>query len=116
MRNVTTRIRALVGALGILVFASPLAAQAHHHRSAQLRFAATYFQRNTVGPRYGPAFRRPGWRARAAWAYGPMAPRWRGRMWMRPVPRRGWGYARPAYRPLRRPWRRAWIGARYWAR
>ncbi len=116
MSKVTSRIRAAVGALAILAFASPLAAQTHH-RGAQMRYAAQWVQRNHGAFRYAAAYRVPRWRAaRFGWGYRAVAPRWGVGAWYAP-PRYGWrrAYVRPVYRPLRRPrpWRRAWISGRY---
>jgi len=110
--KVTSRVRAVVGALGILVFASPLAAQTRHH-GAQMRYAAQWVQRNHGAFRYAAAHRVPRWRAaRIGWGYRAVAPRW-GAAWY--APRYAWrrSLVRPIYRPVRRPWRRAWINARY---
>ena len=70
MRNITSRIRAAVGALGILAFASPLAAQTHHHRS-EMRVVAQW-----VGRSQGAARAQMGWRRAGAWRMGALA--WRG--------------------------------------
>lgn len=114
MSKITSRVRAVVGALGILVCASPLAAQTRHH-GAQMRFAAQWVQRNNGTFRYAAAYRVPRWRAaRFGWGYRAAAPRWGG-AWYARAPRYGWRrpFVRPLYRPVRRPWRRAWISARY---
>ena len=112
MSKVTTQFRAVIGALGILACASPLAAQTHH-RGAQMRYAAVWVQRNHGAFRYA-AYRVPRWRAAGyGWGYRAVPPRWGVGAWYGPRHRWGRIYARRAYRPVRRPWRRAWIGGRY---
>jgi len=123
--KVTTQLRALVGALGILVFASPAAAQAHH-RGAEMRYAATWVQRSGGAWRGARPIRAVRWRAgwgrgyRAfapRWRYGAVvvAPRWGYRVWDPPFPPRVWPrpWVLPPYRGIRRPWGRPWISARY---
>jgi len=130
--KITMRVRAVIGAMGILAFASPVAAQTHH-RGAEMRYAAQWVQRGgawrDARPIRGARWRAAGWgygyRAFAPrwgyrvvaprWGYGVRAPRWGYRVWDPPFPPRMWPrpWVRPPYRAIRRPWGRAWISARY---
>jgi len=106
--GMASRLRAAVGALGVLAFASPLAAQNHFHRG-QMRAAAQWVGRTQGAVRQEMRWRRAtGWRAPAV--------RWRrayvaGYGWRGFAPRRAWGrpvmvarYARARRGFYRRPW------------
>lgn len=114
MSGITARIRAVVGALGVIAFASPLSAQTHH-RGAEMRVAAQWVGRSQSGFRVQRPWPVRGWRAeRFGWRWGAAAgPGWRAPGWRRAWIRRdmGWRYARPF--PAYRPWRRARIGRRW---
>jgi len=116
--TITSRIRAAVGALGIIACASPLAAQTHRHGS-DMRYAAQWVGRSQAGFRMHRAWAMRSWRLeRFGWRRGvAVGPAWRGPGWRRGWGRRGfaWGYARPFRRAYVRPWRRGWIGRRYGA-
>ena len=124
MSKITMQVRAVIGAMGVLAFASPVAAQTHH-RGAEMRYAAQWVQRSGGAWRGARPIRVQRWRA-AGWGYGyrafaprwgyrVMAPRWGYRVWDPPFPPRVWPrpWVRPPYRAIRRPWARAWISARY---
>jgi len=116
VRNVTSRIRAAIGVLGILAFASPLAAQTPHRRG-EMRFAAQWVERR------GALQRQMRWRQAAQWRMAGMGWQrgyavgygWRAGALRRPLVRRVVvaRYAGPRYAGHRRPWRRAWAGWRY---
>ena len=124
MSKITVQVRAIVGAMGVLAFASPVAAQTHH-RGAEMRYAAVWVQRSggvwrDARPIRGARWHAAGWghgyRAFAPrWGYRVMPPRWGYRVWDPPFPPRMWPrpWVLPPYRAIRRPWRRAWISARY---
>jgi hypothetical protein len=109
--SIPSRIRALVGALGIIACASPLAAQTHHP-GAEARAAAQWVGRGQAGFRIQRPWPMRGWRAgRFGWRRGvAAAPGWRAAGWRRAWIRRDlrWRYARPSH-PRYRPWRRAGI-------
>jgi hypothetical protein len=114
--TITSRIRAAVGAFGIIAFASPLAAQTHRH-GADMRYAAQWVGRSQAGLRVHRAWAMRGWRVeRFGWRRGvAVGPARRGPLWRRAwVPRGfGWSYARPFRPAYGRPWRRGWGGRRY---
>jgi len=112
--TITSRIRAAVGALGIVAFASPLAAQTHH-RGAEMRYAAQWVGRSQASVRQFRVW--PGarwWRPRYARALVVAGPAWRPGPWRRAWIRRDadWRFGRRAWPAYGRPWRRAWIGWR----
>ena len=111
--SVTSRIRAVIGALGVLACASPLSAQNHRH-PVPLRYAAQWVGRGRIAALQaswaGPRWRGVGRPWRGAVVAGP----WRraefrrawvapGPYWRRPIYRRAYGYGRPFYG---RPWAR----------
>jgi hypothetical protein len=113
--NITGRLRAVIGALGILMFASPLAAQTHYH-GGRMRVAAQWIERSQ-GEARQMRWRRAavwrmdgmGWQRHYAVRYG-----WRGPAFRRPWLHRGWVIrAGPRRALLRRPWRRHWAHWRY---
>jgi len=114
--TITAKIRAVVGALGIIACATPLAAQTHR-RGAEMRYAAQWVGRSQAGFRAHRPWPGRGWRtARFGWGWGvAVGPGWRSPGWRRAWVRRdmAWRFARPAYPAYRRPGRRAWIGWRY---
>lgn len=117
MSTIGSKIRAAVGALGILACASPLAAQ-NHHRPMRLRYAAQYvgrgqiaFEQQRLGAPRGQMTPR-GWRRGMV-----VAPAWRAPVWRRAWMARGpYWRARPAFVrpfPARRVHVRPWVrGAR----
>jgi hypothetical protein len=113
--RITSRLRAAIGALGILACASPLAAQNHQHRG-QMRFAAQWVERSQVRQpvrwRMAGEWRMTGtrWRRGHAVGYG-----WRGPAYRRPLMRRemAFRYVRPRVMLRRRGWHRPWAGRRF---
>ena len=113
MSNVTSRIRATIGALGILAVASPLAAQTHHPRG-QMRYAAQWVDRSQgARQQWRAAGWRMGWAGRPRYAMGWG---WRPYAVRRPMMRRAvvLRFAGPRYGWHRRPWIRARAGWRYY--
>jgi hypothetical protein len=114
--KITSRLRAAIGALGILACASPVAAQTHPNRG-HMRVAAQWVDRNQ-GVRQPLRWRRAeewrmggmGWRRGYAVGYG-----WRGPAYRRPLMRRAMAvrFIRPRRVVRRRAWRRGWTGWRY---
>ena len=117
MSNITGRLRAVIGALGIIAFASPLAAQNPHH-GQRMRFAAQWVERSQ-----GMSRQHMRWRRAAAWrmtgtgftrgyaaGYG-----WRPFSLRRPALRRSAviRLAGPRRALHRRPWPRPRMGRRY---
>ena len=117
MSNITGRVGAVIGALGIIAFASPLAAQNPHH-GQRMRVAAQWVERSQ-----GMARQQMRWRRAAAWrmagagftrgyaaGYGwrPFALR-RPALWSSMVSR----YTGPRRAMHRHPWRRPRVGRRY---
>jgi hypothetical protein len=115
--NITSRIRAIIGALGILACASPLAAQTHQHRG-QMRFAAQWVERSQGAARQQMHWRRAaewrmagmGWHRGYAAGFG-----WRAFALRRPVGRRSAviRFIGPRHGLHRRPWHRARVAWRY---
>ncbi len=110
MKGIGSRLGAMIGALGIVACASPLAAQTWRHHGRLLRYEAVWVERSQAAMR-GPApwltVPGPAVRARLAetrWIRRP----WRAAAWRQAAWRRA-AWRRAAWRPLqwRRPgWRR----------
>jgi hypothetical protein len=117
MSGITGRVRAAIGALGIIALASPLAAQTYHN-GGRMRFAAQWVERSQGAARQRMHWRRAaewrtagmGWQRGYAASYG-----WRPFALRRPVLRRSVVIRlTPPRRGLhRRPWRRPWAPWRY---
>jgi hypothetical protein len=117
MSNLSGRLRAAIGALGIIALASPAAAQTHSH-GGRMRMAAQWVERGHRAARQDVRWRRAaqwrmagmGWRTGYAVGFG-----WRGPGYRRPVIRSGVGvrFVRPRRVVVRRSWHRGWAGWRY---
>ena len=117
MSNIAGRLRAVIGAMGIIVFATPMAAQTHQH-GGRTRFAAQWVARSQGAARSQMRWGRAaawrmegiGWRRGYAVRYG-----WRGPGFHRPWIRRGVvaRFGGPRYLMPRRAWRRPWAHWRY---
>jgi hypothetical protein len=114
--KITSRLRAAIGALGILACASPVAAQTHLNRG-HMRVAAQWVDRNQ-------SVRQPlRWRRAAEWRRGGMGWRrgyavgygWRGPAFRRPLMRREmmFRHVRPRVMLQRRLRHRPRAGGRY---
>lgn len=117
MSNITGRVRAAIGALGIMAFASPLAAQNHHH-GERMRFAAQWVERSQ-----GAARQQMRWRRAAEWRMAAMGFQrgyaaeygWRAFAFRHPLVRRSvvLRSAGPRHGLHRRPWLGPRVGRRY---
>ena len=115
MSNITGRLRAVIGVLGIVVCASPLPAQTHHH-GGRMRVAAQWIERSQGEARQMRWQRAAPWRMEAMGWQRQYAVRygWRGQVLHRPWLHRGWVVRTgPRGVLLRRPWRRHWAHRRY---